>query len=289
MKKLSEFKFEQKYFEQKYVVPVSIGLVVLVALIVSGFFFYQYRSLESKLTSGQNATDAEVAALVEKVSKIMELPGGEKPTVATVTDPAQLLSQPFFSKAAVGDKVLVYVAAKKGILYRPSSNKIINVSPINVNTTTPGAQTAANGSQPGAGTDGNTGVLGANSAKKDLRIALYNGTTTPALTTPFEASLKAKVPLYQFNVVTRNNANKSNYVLTKVIDLKGNLDEQVLKISAALDGENARLPEGEKRPSQDVDILIIIGDDFVNTQTPTAAPIQSGTEELVPASEGPIE
>ncbi len=259
--------------KQNYVMHVSVALVVVVAMLVSGFFIFQYMNLKKSLINGKTASEAEVKALVAKVGTLIELPKGELPTVATVTDPAQLTSQPFFSAAKIGDKVLVYLNARKGILYRPDANKIINVSPININkqavTPTPGQfQQAAD----------ETGGRVAGEQTRVLRVAIYNGTTASGLASKFEQELKSKVTDVTFNIVNRNNAAKTNYTLTQVIDLKGNLDEQVLKIAAAMNGENARLPAGEKKPPVDADILIIIGNDYSKASEPTTAVIPPAEE-----------
>lgn len=58
----------------------------------------------------------------------MELPAGEQPTLATVADQEKLKGQDFFSHAQNGDKLLIYPKAKKAILYRPSTGKIIEVT-----------------------------------------------------------------------------------------------------------------------------------------------------------------
>lgn len=86
--------------------------------------------------SGRPATTAGSASdandVVAKVSRLIELPQGEAPTVAAVTDPTKLNNQAFFSHAKVGDQVLVYTKARKAILYDPQADKIIEVAPIAV-------------------------------------------------------------------------------------------------------------------------------------------------------------
>lgn len=79
--------------------------------------------------------EEEIRVTTQEVGKLMELPA-EKPMVATVKDVTQLpANQPFFLVAKNGDKVLFYNDAKKAILYRPSTDKIVNVAPITVNPT----------------------------------------------------------------------------------------------------------------------------------------------------------
>jgi hypothetical protein len=83
------------------------------------------------------AQTAEVKAVTAEVGKIMELPTGEDPSIATVLDKTKLTDQPFFVKAQNGDKVLIYTKSGEAILYRPSTNHIVNVSPINLGTPAP--------------------------------------------------------------------------------------------------------------------------------------------------------
>ena len=67
------------------------------------------------------------------MAEIYLIPTGEEPTIATVSDPAALKNQSFFSSSAKGDKVLIFTQAGKAVLYRPSINKIVEVAPINKN------------------------------------------------------------------------------------------------------------------------------------------------------------
>jgi hypothetical protein len=81
---------------------------------------------------------AETRALLTSVGKLMILPD-ETPTVATVTDPAQLQGQAFFAKAKKGDKVLIFTQARKAVLYDPVADRIVDVAPINAGSSPPPA------------------------------------------------------------------------------------------------------------------------------------------------------
>lgn len=70
--------------------------------------------------------------LISAVGKLITLPEDENPTIATVSDPAKLAGQPFFSRAKEGDKVLIYTRYKKAILYRPSERKLVEVADLNL-------------------------------------------------------------------------------------------------------------------------------------------------------------
>lgn len=112
----------------KVVVPV----IAVVAIIAAGYLYSQVRVLKQ---NPQAVAQKEVAELVAKVGKLVVLPEGESPTVATVSDPEALKDQAFFAKAVQGDKVLIYAEAKKAILYSVSLNKVIDVAPLNIGNT----------------------------------------------------------------------------------------------------------------------------------------------------------
>lgn len=109
---------------------ISVG-VVLFAVLVSGLAYYFYAQA-AKPKDAQKVALEEAQKLVAAVSKLMVLPDGELPIVATVADPSKLSDQPFFAKAKKGDKVLIYNSARKAILYDPQSNKIIDVAPLSI-------------------------------------------------------------------------------------------------------------------------------------------------------------
>jgi hypothetical protein len=109
-----------------------IFLVVLL-LIAAGSAFYFWSQLNNLESGEYQASEAEIEEIIAKVSQLIELPTGEDPTVATVSEPDKLRDQAFFAKAKVGDKVLIYTKARKAVLYDPVANKIIEVAPLNIN------------------------------------------------------------------------------------------------------------------------------------------------------------
>ncbi len=116
------------------------GMVLISVLIVgllAAMLAYQINTTNSlreenkRLSTPGEAAKLETAQLKADVAKLIQLPN-EEPTVATVTDVAKLKTQQFFANARNGDRVLIFPQAKKAILYRPSTGKIVEVAPINI-------------------------------------------------------------------------------------------------------------------------------------------------------------
>jgi hypothetical protein len=112
------------------IIQKSVILLILIAIVLGIYFYYKW-SLSKQ--EPQAVIQKETAQLLAKVSKLMLLPVGEEPTIATVSDPEALKDQLFFAKAQKGDKVLIYTQAKKAILYSVSLNRIIDVSTLSIN------------------------------------------------------------------------------------------------------------------------------------------------------------
>lgn len=120
-----------------WAVVIVAGIVVLGALFLFIRSQQQLGEVKKDLESVQNDPAAKTRQandeLIAQVGKLIILPENEQPTIATVSDLAKLAGQPFFAKAEVGDKVLIYQQAKKAILFRPSTNQIIELAPLNNN------------------------------------------------------------------------------------------------------------------------------------------------------------
>lgn len=122
---------------------LKLALVVLGVLVIglASTSFIFYKKSKELVANPQKVTQEENQKIIDAVGKLVLLPTGETPTIATVTDPNKLKAeQAFFAKAAVGDKVLIYTQALKAIMYRPSENKIVEIAPLvigNQNAATP--------------------------------------------------------------------------------------------------------------------------------------------------------
>ncbi len=101
-------------FLQKYLPYLVVAVIVVIGGGIGIFFYFQKTG--SKLLLGASSTTSQenVAKIVDKVGKLIELPSNETPTVATVSDVTKLSGQLFFTHAQNGDQVLIYKDAKKG-------------------------------------------------------------------------------------------------------------------------------------------------------------------------------
>lgn len=110
-------------------------LLIVVAICAVGFGGYVYGQKQLKKNNpllekseAMAANDRAIAETVAKVRKLMELPSDEQPAMITILDKTKLANEIFFADAQNGDQILVYGLARKVIIYRPSSNKIIEAT-----------------------------------------------------------------------------------------------------------------------------------------------------------------
>ena len=108
----------------KRLLVLALFILVLIGILVYYFYSQSSQNLEN-----------EDKNLISKVSKLIELPTDEVPTIATVLAEDKVNKELFFKNAEAGDKLLAYLKAKKAVLYRPSTNKIIEVAPIVLDST----------------------------------------------------------------------------------------------------------------------------------------------------------
>lgn len=113
-----------------------ILVIVIIILLAGGLIWaitkYQKTnggaSLAAIATVSQQQSTAE---LLQKVGQHLDLPAGETPQVYVIQDASQLVSQqPFWVGVTNGDVALIYMTARKAVVYSPTRDKIVNVGPI---------------------------------------------------------------------------------------------------------------------------------------------------------------
>jgi len=188
------------------------GVLVLVVLALAGLaalYFKKYQDLKNNPLPADQAAQAQVERTIQEVGKLYALPKDEKPSVATVSDKEKLKDQPFFANAENGDVTLIYSNAKLAILYRPTTNQIINVSSVTIQSST------------------RVKVIGPEAARQSVERALTSA---------------------QIVYIDGGNA-KGTYNTIIVVDLTGQNSQQANTIATAISGKVGELPSGEPKPS----------------------------------------
>ena len=234
------------------IVAQIIAVILILAGIGGTYYFYtQNKKSQALLKDPTAVQEAETKEILKKISEFMILPTDEEPNVATVLDTNQLKDQPFFVQAQNGDKVIIYTKADKAILYRPSTNKIVNISSVALEPTT-------------------------------ASVVVYNGTKTTGLTTKFTTDIAKSID----NIVIslKANAKRSDYQQSVVVDLTGRNEELARQIATLIEGTVSSLPEGEVKPSDsNTNLLIILGANYVSpTASTSPSPVPSPTPNATP-------
>jgi hypothetical protein len=116
----------------------TLALLVLGLLIGIGLSFLYIQKFGIPFAKvAKTVSQVEEAKLIklytDNVSKLIMLPKGEEPVLATISDATALAKeQPFYAGSKNGDIVLVYQKALKAIIYSPDRNIIVNVGPVSV-------------------------------------------------------------------------------------------------------------------------------------------------------------
>lgn len=224
-------------------------LILLISLAgVSYYFYHKYQTLKQASPVKQGVEKNEMQLLTEKIGTIIVLPEGENPTIYTISDISKVKDKVFFSKAKNGDVVLLYMQAKKAILYDPKINKIVEVAPLVVPSDavpTPELKTEVNSS---------LSVTPIVAVVKNTKISIYNGTKTASLAA--EGEKKISSTIRNITVVEKDDSIK-DYAKTIVIDVYGENNDLAKQIATLMDGTVEKLPLGEKPPKGE--LLVIMG------------------------------
>lgn len=231
---------------QKVLVGIASVVLLLAALAPTYYLYRQYKKSQELFGNQPLPSEQEVSQLVTAVGKLIELPSGETPTVATVADKTRLTDQPFFANSQNGDKVLIYATARKAILYRPSTGKIIEIAPVNIQQASESAQVQTNPSSTPA-------VAGAQS-NQTFRLAIYNSQGADQTGLQMEQTIKTSYP--DAAVASRLQAVGS-YESSFLVDISGSKKLLATEIADKLGVPLGGWPGGEATPA--ADFLLIVG------------------------------
>ncbi len=238
-----KIKFDFKKTFQK-IPKVALKIVGVLLLAVVAFLVYRYR-LKAGINESMNAQAVE-----KRINVFMDLPTDEEPVFATVSDVEKINSQKFFAKAQNGDKVLVYNKNKKAILYRWSTNKLIEVSTLADSVSSKSVDTKVSASQPAAQTrEPQTQTV----TEAKAKVAVLNGAKIAGLAKKLADSI-ATLPGVEIGTTANS---KGTYQKSLVIDLSGSHSDLAAQIAQTVGGAVGQLPDGEIKP--DADILVIGG------------------------------
>jgi hypothetical protein len=233
---------------KKIIMPSIIGIILVLLLSSSIYFYRQYKSTKKMLDNPNSQTKDEKEKLIKEVGALIYLPR-EDPIIATVTDKKKLESQPFFAKAENGDRILLYQKNREAILYRPSINKIIEVNQINLE-----ASSSASAVTPTKIVELPSPTVAPTIVNK-VKLAIYNGTKVKGLAGKKKDIILASMD--NIDVVTTNNSI-NDYTENLIINLNKVNDSIIQQLNKLVSAKVVTLPKGETAPA-DADLLLIIG------------------------------
>ena len=112
-----------------------VGAVLIIVIVFLAYGYVHTKNQLQQLSSNPKAPGLnDTQRTINQISELVQLPNNETPTLATVSDASKLKSQPFFAPTQNGDKVLIYTKSGWALIYRPSTNKIIEYSKIVLNS-----------------------------------------------------------------------------------------------------------------------------------------------------------
>lgn len=128
--------------KKKYLLISTVAVLVLVAVGGVGTSVFFYRDYQRN----QNSDQAKAKELVGRLGGFIDLPSST-PTVVTVVSKDKLANQALAARVKDQDTLLIYGEAKRIVIYRPSTKKVVDMLSFETQAQLPTATTA----QPQAG------------------------------------------------------------------------------------------------------------------------------------------
>lgn len=254
--KISDIKKSSGNMFGKKAKIVLLASIIILLVGVAGYFLYSNYDKKAQITDANLNAD-QIKVLLSQVGEKVELPQGETPTIATVTDIQKLQGQQFFKNAQNGDKVIIYQSTQKAILYRPSTGKVVDISPINLNNNQSGASSNANVTPQPSGTI----TPSPSEAPSKIKVTVLNSTQEVGLAKKGANLLDDE----KYEIVSTSNAtggyDKTTVSIVNKTNAKSSDASAIVKSLSKVGATIVGLPSDESAPAG-VDIVIILGNDF---------------------------
>lgn len=213
--------------KRKKIIRVSLivlAFLVFAALVAGNVVQYvRYANLKDS-TLG---TDQRIAKYEKEISKSYTLPTGDKATLADVKSADDLrkdeANKEFFKDAKDGDILLIYTNSKLGVLYRPTTKKIIKAGPVAYKQQTSAA------------------IIGAK-PDRDLVITTLKAAFASDIATATEADPKTAL----------------SPGTTVIVDVTGSNKDLVDRLAVELKGKVGTVPDGQNKPADGSAVAIYI-------------------------------
>lgn len=95
-----------------------LALMFVLAAIYRNEHSAQYKALNS-----------EEKNMINRVGKLLNLPK-ETPIISTIYSEKDFKNNQTFKDIKTGDKLIIYLNANQSILYRPSTNTVVDIAPV---------------------------------------------------------------------------------------------------------------------------------------------------------------
>lgn len=133
--------FAQRFFRfiRRFFFWICLAAALLLIALAFALGRWSVYSAHPELLGAEQASQ-----ILANVGKLIQLPASETPTMATINDAASAKkAQPFLANAENGDILIVYQNAAEALLYRPSTDKLIAVGPVDSGAGAPQVQAPA--------------------------------------------------------------------------------------------------------------------------------------------------
>lgn len=201
-----------------------IGIVFVIVAVSVGMTWWVLAG--SKTQAQRDLTHAKTL-----VARHMILPSDEEPTLALVTDKAQLKDKFLSANANNGDQVLIYTQHQIAIIYRESVDKIVAVGSVSADS--------------------------ALAESQGTTVTVLNGANDVTKTKKVIDQLKASYP--DMTVTDGGLATRHDFTRTIVVDSTNSKDFLVEALTKLTGGAPGVVPLSEAKP--ETDLMIIVGAD----------------------------